>query len=257
VTKTGPLSPVASTGIDDAPMVDSSAAMLYAFVNSDGGGHPSAGLYQIPVSFASGNVGTETTLGQGNNTGFAYDGAFDNTYFTSASFASPTGHLYVCGRASGSQTPTIYQVTITANVMNTTAVAGPALATGTPDCSPVTEISNSTDHIFVSVSGAAPTTSPISCPAANTGCIMAFDVGTGLGTWGPSKTTSAAAAAASGTGGIVIDNSISGTPTGGVSAAGTMQVYYQIQGSQTCGGNGTIGSGTGACQIQASQTLLQ
>ena len=80
---------------------------------------------------------------------------------TSSNGASPSGNLYVCGRATGSQTPTLYQVPITSNVLGT-AVAGPALATGTPDCSPVTEFLNgSTDYIFLSVDA---NRQPSGCP---------------------------------------------------------------------------------------------
>jgi len=60
-----------------------------------------------------------------------------------------------------------------------------------------------------------------------------------------------AAVAASGVGGIVIDNTFIGTPTG------TEQIYYSILGATaTCTGAGGVGSGTGGCAIQASQANL-
>jgi hypothetical protein len=64
----------------------------------------------------------------------------------------------------------------------------------------------------------------------------------------PSATTGQAASG--GTSGIVIDN--------GFTSAGASQIYYSTQSGQTCAGqNGTgpTGHGTGACAVQASQTV--
>jgi hypothetical protein len=59
-----------------------------------------------------------------------------------------------------------------------------------------------------------------------------------------------ATAATSGTSGIIVDNEVT-SPTG------TSQVYFSTLGSQSCAGNGSVGSGTGGCAIQASQAALQ
>ena len=129
-----------------------------------------------------------------------------------------------------------------------TPVIGPVLTTATANCSPVGEFFNSpNDLIFLSVTGSAVTGSPIKCPAS-AGCIMSFNVTTTTG-WGASKTPAATATEASGTSGIVIDNGLS-SPTG------TSQVYFSTLGTQTCLGNGSVGSGSGGCAIQASQGLL-
>jgi hypothetical protein len=50
-------------------------------------------------------------------------------------------------------------------------------------------------------------------------------------------------AAAGGTSGIIMDNTV----------AGDSEVYYSIQGTQTC----TTSGGSGGCAVQASQSALQ
>jgi hypothetical protein len=173
-----------------------------------------------------------------------YSGTFDNTYFTSSSGANPVGNLYVCGRASASQTPTLWRVPIggTSSTLSA-AVVGPALASGTTTCSPVNEFLNgTTDRIFVSVEANNVTGAPISCPSG-TGCIMSFNVTNTTG-WGTSKATSATALEAGGTSGIVIDNAASST--------GASQVYFSPLSNQSCPTSG----GTGGCAIQATQSAL-
>jgi hypothetical protein len=229
-------------------VVTAAAGKVYLFVNGDGSGH--GAVYQLSTSFASGATGTQTKLGQGV-AGKAYSGALDNIYMTSSA-SSPSGNLYVCGRASGSQTPTLYQLPITSNVMGT-PVVGPALASSTADCSPITEYFNtsySTDWIFLSVEAHNETASPISCPSG-TGCIMSFDVTSGSAiTTG--TTTSATLGAASGTSGIIIDSSVT-------DPAGASNVYFSTLGNQACTGNngtGSTGQGTGGCAVQATQQGL-
>jgi hypothetical protein len=99
-------------GLVDAPLVDSSAAKVYAFAGDDGStssscndGHGNtgcSGVFQFPVTFTSG-LGTETQVGYGHYG--MYSGAFDNTYFTSSNASSPTGHLYVCGQTDFNNEP--------------------------------------------------------------------------------------------------------------------------------------------------------
>ena len=229
-------------GWGDGPILDPAAARVYAFTNDDAGGH--AGVFQFSTSFGVNDTGTEETLGQGSTTGYLYSGTFDNTYFTSSSGANPVGNLYVCGRASASQTPTLWRVPIggTSSTLSA-AVVGPALASGTTTCSPVNEFLNgTTDRIFVSVEANNVTGAPISCPSG-TGCIMSFNVTNTTG-WGTSKATSATALEAGGTSGIVIDNAASST--------GASQVYFSPLSNQSCPTSG----GTGGCAIQATQSAL-
>jgi hypothetical protein len=229
-----------STGVVDSPIVDSVSATVYVDVNDDETTH--AGVFQFTTTFTSGTGGTEETLGQGSTTGALHYGAFDNTYF-SGSQSSPTGNLYICGRASSSQIPTLWQVPITANVMGA-PVAGPALATGATDCAPLTEFLNGADDwLFLSVGAHNRTTAPISCPAGN-GCFMSFN----LAGWTPSTATSSTFLEAGGTSGSVIDNSV-----GSGTLAGASNVYFSTLTNDSCTGNGSIGSGTGGCAVQAPQ----
>jgi hypothetical protein len=241
VTATGVIADTAGTGFGSSPLVDSVGARLYVFTNSDPT-ETNALIYQLPVNFTSGTAGTSGVLGQAGTSGNIYVGAFDNLYFTSTPETTPTGDIYVCGRAAGAQTPTLYQVPITSNVLGM-PVAGPTLSTGTPDCSPVTEFLNgTTDSIFLSVAALG---SQSGCTGI--GCIMAFNVTSASG-WGAGTTASATLPEAGGTSGVTIDNSSSAT--------GASQVYFAPLSNQACVGNGTTGSGTGGCAIQASQAGL-
>jgi hypothetical protein len=113
-----------------------------------------------------------------------------------------------------------------------------ALTSGTATCSPISEVYNATsDLIFLSVTTLGNKTG---CSGA---CVYSFN---------PAISTSVPVAgltANGGTGTIIIDN----TST----AAGASQIYYTTLSSQACGGNGSVGAGTGACAVQASQAALQ
>jgi hypothetical protein len=257
IVTSGSLGLSAGKGIVDSPLVDSSAQSTYVVTGEEdnsfcNGGHPcSAAVYQLATTFAASNKGTEQRLGDSNdNTAIIYEGAFDNIYFSSSNSSSPTGNLYVCGGSPGGNTPTLYQVPITSNVLGT-VVMGPALATAATTCSPVTEFYNTsgaaTDWIFLSVTASNRTASPISCPTG-TGCLMSFDVTSASG-FGTSKATHATALEANGASGTIIDNAAS-TPTG------TSQVYFSTLGTQSCTGAGGVGSGSGGCATQASQAGL-
>lgn len=240
----------AGFGFYDGPLVDSTAARLYSFLDADASAD-NAAVFQLTTTFASGNAGVEQTLGVGNTsaTRRAYDGNFDNIYFNSP---NSTGSIYACGRDGLSNSrPTLYQVPITNNAMGA-PVTGPTLTTAVADCSPVSEFFNSpTDRIFLSVTRRALTGSPIVCPVSSTtvGCIMSFNVTSASG-FGTGKSPSAVAAETGGTSGIVVDNNLS-SPTG------TSQVYFSPLANQACAGNGSVGAGTGGCAIQAAQSNLQ
>ena len=99
-----------------------------------------------------------------------------------------------------------------------------------------------TDYLFLSLEANGKTVGSTTC--AN-GCIYNYDITSGDTTGTPSD----ALQVAGGSGSIVIDNS--------GSATGESQVYYGSLSSQTCVGNGTVGSGSGSCAVQASQSALQ
>ena len=209
-----------------------------------------AAVYQFSTGFAGGGTGNGSgTLGSPSNTRTVYSGNFDNIYMISTA-ANPTGNIYVCGHSGDSLIPMLWQVPILNNAIQT-PIAGPALAgNALADCSPVTEILNgSTDRIFVGVTTNNVTGSPISCPAGN-GCLMSFDV-TLDAPFGASKATSGHILANGGTSGVIIDNTV-----GSGTLAGASQVYFSTLSNQACVGNGSTGSGSGGCAVQASQAGL-
>jgi hypothetical protein len=241
-------------GINDAPLVDSNAQMIYTFVGADshsssstnpcGAPHFSscAGVFQMPTSFASGGSGTETTVGAGFE--FLMSGMADNIYFNSANGASPTGHLYVVGN-TGSGNNTLYQISINSNVMSATATAGPVLSSNFTNRIfaaglQVTEnFTGTNDYIFVSVLTYG---GPSGCGTASlaNGCVMGFDVTSG--TISGSTAVTGATAETGGTSGIVIDNTAS-------SPSGASNIYYTPLANQLCSTSAT----TGGCAIQISQ----
>jgi hypothetical protein len=163
-------------GINDGPLVDSTAARAYVFTGQDL--HQQAGLFQFPTSFTSGS-GTEVTLGSLRLLAIsAYVGTFDNAYYTSNGSA-PTGDLYACG-VTATRQPALYQIAINANTISQSGVKlGPGVATfpGSSLCSPITEIYNSSatngpfDWIYL---GVPQDGSPAACSSG--GCIMNFVV---------------------------------------------------------------------------------
>jgi len=233
-------------GIVDAPLVDSSAGMVYAFVGADGAfGSPSncgtdvpcSGVFQFPVNFSSGSSGVETQVGPGYQ--FLMSGAFDDEYLTSSNGASPTGHLYVVGN-TGPEDNTLYQISITSNAMSATPVAGPVVSANYDNgmfsaTLPITEIYTGThDYIFLGVLSFG---EPAGCSGG--GCVMGFDVTSG--TISSSTTPTGATPEAGGTSAIIIDN-IS-------SFGGASNIYYTPLSDQLCPTSG----GTGGCAIQISQ----
>ncbi|MGA2137188.1 MAG: choice-of-anchor D domain-containing protein [Bryobacteraceae bacterium] len=251
-----------ANAIYDAPLVDSSAAMVYAFVGFDGDSNSTcnensanqfshngcSGVFQFPVGFTSG-AGTESQVGYGggNSGSPLFSGAFNNDYYNSSS-SSPSGALYVCGTATTANTQTFNQVGISSNVMGPVAFSGEStvnfgqqgffqtfLVGYQAPCSPVTEFYNSTsgiDHLFVS--------SQVStCEGASlTGCWYDFQTGiTAEAVFGLAN---------GGTSGIIVDNMV-----GSGTLAGASQLYFTTLGnSGTCATSG----GTGICGVQNAQT---
>ena len=226
----------------DAPLVDSVAGRVYAFLGNDGNGNSAVIQFSttvISTQFFFHSCGImESTIGTGSTTGAeipVFAGSFDNLYFTSDGGGSPSGNLYVCGNTSGNAT--LYQVRITSNAMAASGTLVLTVSTGNPTCSPVTEVfSSSTDWIFLSVDSLSSTSSPVNCPSNLVGCLMSFSVPTTLGGTLPAGTT-ATLAASGGTSGVVIDNTVaSGT-------LATSQIYFSTL--------------TGGTAVQASQALLK
>jgi hypothetical protein len=245
-------------GIYDSPIVDSSTGMVYAFVGADKSTNcssgPCAAVFQFPAGFSAGAGGTEARVGAGYE--FLMSGSFDNQYFTSTNFSSPSGHLYLVG-GTGPQNNTLYAITFTNGSMSTTATAGPVVATNytnnyyaaglqvTEFCnngsSPCTSTSG-TDYLFLGVLGFGSQFGTNPCPSQSlsVGCIMGFTAPTS-GTVSSSATPNGVLSEAGGTSGIVVDNG----------AAGASNIYFSTLLNQSCTG------GTGGCAVSATQAALQ
>ncbi len=258
---------LANPGFEDGPIVDLTTGEIYVYARassefitaSDPPFHgtpdvPSVFEVAIPanpsalhfaayiqsiVSDAASGVGIASAM---------YTGTFDDFYYSGG---SNSGFMYACGTHLNGATPVsaLWIIPINSGVMDPTSlVLGPSLTTALVTCSPITEFNNpntTNDRIFLSVPGSAITgDAHIKCPSAS-GCIMAFDVDSELAA---TSNTSATTSAAGGTSGIIIDNA-SGT-------GGAAQVYFTPLADQSCAGSGGVGTGTGGCAIQASQSGL-
>jgi len=244
-------------GIVDAPIVDTSAQVVYVFAPDDEAssgcttGSHCTSLYQLPTTFSggAGSSGTTAHLGIGSGSVPVYAGTPDNAYFntdigTGSHPSTPRGSIYGCGNTGGA--PVLYQVSIDTGALGTVHT-GPTLTSASGTCSPITEIdtSTSTDLIFLSVTASGNvgiTAGGNTCTGA---CAYSFNV-TSF-TPGSPITTSATAAngltAAGGTSGIIIDN-IATTPSG------TSQIYFStLSDDSSCG--------EGGCAEQAAQSTLR
>jgi hypothetical protein len=163
-------------GIVAAPIVDSTAELVYAFSSNDAStncaGAACAAIYvfkvgSFPTVQSEGTVGTASAAG-GNP---LYEPDFDNTYVNST---NGTGNVYICG-ATGAA-PILYQVPISAATFGTSV----ALAILTPNadhraCSPVTDIYNPNaangpaESVFFSVQNNG---RPLACGGG--GCALSF-----------------------------------------------------------------------------------
>jgi hypothetical protein len=281
------LAATGSKGIVDGPLVDSTTEMVYVFVGDDentntGGPGPrdcdSAGGCNGVFQFAAGNTtigtgvctsssatswgtatncGEESVFGVGNTSTVLYDGSFDQVYYSGT---GDTGNLWTCG-ATGTPAPKLMQTAMSAfvptgdvispanNVINPLTGAGAGVGTAAT-CSPVTEIygtgGTTDDYIFLSVTNDGNQTGTACSGAGATGaCLYNFLVSVSC-TY-PTCAATAGLASAGGSSGIIIDN-IS-------TSKGASQIYFSSLSNQTCAGNGTTGSGTGGCAVQASQSL--
>jgi hypothetical protein len=226
-----------SAGIDDSPLIDSTTGMVYVFVRGDNGvgAAKRAAIYQFNVNFSPNTLGLETPVASDNTLPLVnfFPGTLDNTYYSSV---NGTGSMYVCSTSGAAAA--LWQVTVTAGVLSA-PTAGPILTTVNRECSPITEFPNgATDWIFLSVTNSAVTVSPVTCPAA-TGCVMSFDVSSGL-----PPAADSTASETGGTSGIVVD--------GSSAVVGASQVYFTPLANQAC----TTSGGIGGCAIQAAQSGL-
>jgi hypothetical protein len=218
--------------IGDGPIIDSTAARAYVFVaNGNTAGDPDSGVYQFTTSFSRGNAGTGQALNHYNGSNALSRGAFDDLYFTSAG-KSPTGNLYVCGPASGSESKlALYRLPIIDNVLG---AGSPVAATdiASPACYAAANIFNCPNIVF---GGNA------FQPAAGS---AAPPAGSGRLGGRPANFPSAA----SGASGIIV-----GDMAPSKTIAGASQVDFITLSSQLC----ATSNGSGGCVVQASQAPLQ
>jgi hypothetical protein len=127
--------------IIDAPLVDSTAGMVYVFVTTDS--HNMNAVYQFPTSFGDGASGKSVEVGNGGAGYLLYAGDFDNVYYSSSTPGSPSGNLYVVGNTGGASGAALYQIPINSNVMKTPTAVVPGL-TGTISVSGSTVASSAT-----------------------------------------------------------------------------------------------------------------
>src|SRR5208282_2509526 len=227
-------------GIIDSPIVDPSAARVYAFAGDDGStsctaSTPCAAVYQFPVSSLA--SGTKATVGPGYE--FMLSGTFDNAYYNSS---APTGNLYVIGN-TGPANNTLYQIPINSNVMSP-SIAGPEVSNSYTNGYyaaglQVSEFDAGThDYIFLSVLAFGVPVGSGECGTSSlsNGCVIGYDVTSG--TISGSTTPTGATGEAGGTSGIVVDSG----------ATGAQNIYFSTLLNATCTG------GTGGCATQTLQS---
>jgi hypothetical protein len=272
-----------TTGIVDAPMLDPSTEKVYVFVGDDANTDGTrlclidtgcSGVFQFSATntttgSGSCNATSEYSWGTGTNCGeeavlgvgepALYDGAFDHIYLTGT---GTTGYLWTCNPIFNSASgPGLVWVEIGSDggitppgTVDGTGVDTVAnLTNGAANCSPITENWGSdgttNDYIFLSLSANA---NVYLCYYAS---LCNFVVGTGGTATTPGTTSlpygpdwaAGGIPTAGGSSGIIIDNNL------GNSSNTYSQVYYTPLADQSCGGNGTTGSGTGGCAAQVSQ----
>jgi hypothetical protein len=252
---TGTVHGTASTGGDaiaDAPLVDSSAGTLYAFVTTIGTHNA---VYELSTNFTTNAGAAVQQVGTGGAGYYLYAGTFDNVYYSSA---TSTGNLYVVGNTNANAGAKLYQIHINDSVMGAPAAVVSGLSggggSGRPWPSPLNEFCNNglsacttdgtkttagTDYIFFSVYRG---TVALCTNGAGHGCVLSYNVsnpaavvqaGTGLDVITPGGNGCWP------TGGIVIDNSST--------LAGASQIYFIGLGGNAAGGStGTTSSGCAA-----------
>jgi hypothetical protein len=237
--------------ITDGPIVDSATGKVFVFLGNSGAS--SSAVVQSDITLSASVV---VSLGAGTGH-HIHAGAFDNTYLTGN---GSVGLLYMCG-SSANSTPTIKRIGFTnsgrvpsspfANPVGTMNAALDAVtlavATGSAECSPVTELFNANapagtgDQIFFGVQSLG---KGANCGGA--GCVMSINV---------TGTPTVLAIANSipeinGPSGIIVDNQANTTLFPQASS-----LYFSSQGNSTAGVPcGTL-TGVG-CAVKVTQAGL-
>lgn len=231
-----------NVGITDAPLVDSTGTTSYVYVFVQHSTATYINQFQASTSISgSYGVGYAQIGSYASTTLPVYSGAFDNQHT-----AYNNGNLYFCALSSSTTAayPTLYQIALNSasNLSSSTVTAYNTLASGAATCSPITEFYNgTTDYIFLSVTANG---SAAGCTGA---CLYNYAVPSSTTTHTGSATTGLAVTG--GASGTIIDNNSSST--------GASQIYFSSLANESCAGNGTTGSGTGGCAVQATQSTLK
>jgi hypothetical protein len=237
-----------SNPIVDPPIVDSSTGKVFAFIGNDGATLGAAAqVAQADTQLSGGSVVTASVGAAGAN---LHTGAFDNAYLASSA-PNIQGHLYVCGKASGLDNPTLYRIGFNSSgVMNSSTDAGSlalanfaALGTG-PECSPVTELLNGSDRIFLSVANNGIVADGCT---GGLGCVMSVVIPTASPFTFPAAVSSGLPESG-GTGGIIIDN----VGSGGQES----NIYFTPLANSTAGIPCNGASGVG-CAVKLTQSAFQ
>jgi len=249
-----------TTVMNDAPLVDPSAdsgtGTVYAWSNYRTDTSHNAAVWLFFENAISGQTpSTHANFTAGSTSIPLYAGTFDNEYYTSASAGTPTGNMWVCA----GPTAVLYAVAISGNsIASSSVTTGPTVGNGTHACSPVTEFcttstgaacaagtdttgSTQKDYIFASPTDLTAALSGTNCTAGN-GCVLSYTI-----TIAPAATYVGSGPFPGGASGMIID-------TQNTTVSGTLQLYFGILGSESCGTSGKPGFGTGGCAIQAPQT---
>ena len=248
-------------GIFDAPLVDSTVGMAYAFVtDSAHNGTCAAGdncVYQFKVSgYTAGSTGTvainnEEALGAGAAGYNIYDGTFDNVYYSST--GGTAGDLWVMGN-TGAAGGNLYRILFTTGSAFSSISAAISGLTDTTAghyawASPITEFCNNgasactastaattagTDYIYFSVDRLATAISGGCGTASGDGCLLGYSIDTPASVptrVGDTQFTTAGTPGCWTTGGIIVDNAVaSGT------LAGASQIYLYALEANGAGG---------------------
>jgi len=255
---------IALTGsIVDGPLVDVTTGHVFWFDGTDTTNNGEV----VQTDTVLGNAVTLAGVGGTAAGSPMFNGAFDNTYLTSAA-NNVSGFLYFCGKnPTQTNASALWRVGFNSTgVMNSTPDGGAtgfiSLVNGpTQQCSAVTEIFNtstSKDWIFFSVAANN------SACNGNGSCVMSFDLGT-ITTWPPPNGRLALAAASDlsvgGTSGIIIDN-VAPVTAGNFPQASSL--YFSWLGPAGPTPPGGIGAGyqcnsatSGGCFQKLTQNGLQ
>lgn len=253
-------------GFTSSPIVDIVAGTAY-FVVPDTGGTgacPQSGppaIVQFPTALTAGATGSSrTATGQSSGSAPPSVPALDQAYFSSSTF---TGSLYFCMNNPAAK---LIQFNILNNsVTGASAPGAKSMATNistgsspTPSCRGTTEyFDGTTDRLFANVhTGAVTTSGTYTCggtggtagAAIGSGCAVSFNITTSFTLANATAPQAVLPIAGGGPTAMTID--------GKASLPGATQVYFWTVQPQACTGNGTTGSGTGYCAIQASQNGL-